>query len=279
MTKESVLSCRFFFVFLSFYFPFITFVFLRYIMKIQVISDIHREFGSTELCFDHADIVVLAGDVNVGTKGIKWIKEAIPNKPVIYILGNHEYYKGSYPKTLNKIKEASLDTNVHVLENAFIDIDGIRFHGATLWTDFSIFGNPVQYGMLCQPKMNDYKMIRRDLSYSKMRTLDTFKIHQFSKQWLLESLEDSKGLKNIVVTHHAPSIQSVPDHYKEDPLTAAYASDLEDVIKEYQPLYWIHGHIHTPCRYKIEKTEIICNPHGYIDEKYNGYDKELMIVV
>lgn len=248
-------------------------------MKIQVISDLHREFGSTELCFDQADVVVLAGDVNLGIKGIEWIKETISNKPVIYVLGNHEYYKGSYPKTLNKIKDAALDTNVHVLENTFIDIDGIRFHGATLWTDFSIFGNPVQYGMLCQPKMNDYKMIKRDPSYSKMRTLDTFKIHQLSKQWLKESLEDSKGLKNIVVTHHAPGIQSVPEHYKEDPLTAAYASDLEDVIKEYQPLYWIHGHIHTPCRYKIDETEVICNPHGYIDEKYNGYDKELLIVV
>jgi len=248
-------------------------------MKIQVISDLHREFGSTELCFDHSDIVVLAGDVNLGTKGIEWIKNAIPDKPVIYVLGNHEYYKGSYPKTLNKIKEAALDSNVFVLENSFVDIDGIRFHGATLWTDFSIFGNPVQYGMICQSKMNDYKMIRRDPSYSRMRTLDTFKIHQFSKQWLKESLEDSKGLKNIVVTHHAPSLKSVPEHYKEDPLTAAYVSDLEDLITEYQPLYWIHGHIHTPCRYKIEETEIICNPHGYIDEKYNGYDKELIVVV
>ncbi|WP_121488407.1 metallophosphoesterase [Chryseobacterium sp. 7] len=248
-------------------------------MKIQVISDLHREFGSTELCFDRSDIVVLAGDVNLGTKGIEWIKKAIPNKPVIYVLGNHEYYKGSYPKTLDKIKEAALNSNVHVLENSFVDIDDIRFHGSTLWTDFSIFGNPVQYGMLCQPKMNDYKMIRRDPSYSKMKTIDTFKIHQLSKQWLIESLEDSKGLKNIVVTHHAPSIQSVPEHYKEDPLTAAYASDLEDLISEYQPLYWIHGHIHTPCRYKIGETEIICNPHGYIDEKYNGYDKELIVFI
>lgn len=276
MRKNRCLGAGSFFVFpLSF----IIFGFLLFIMKIQIISDLHREFGSTELCFDHSDIVVLAGDVNLGTKGIEWIKNAIPDKPVIYVLGNHEYYKGSYPKTLHKIRDASLNSNVHVLENSFVDIDGIRFHGATLWTDFSIFGNPVQYGMLCQSKMNDYKMIRRDPSYSKMRTLDTFKIHQFSKEWLKESLESSKGLKNIVVTHHAPSIQSVPEHYKEDPVTSAYASDLECLLTEYKPLYWIHGHIHTPCRYKIGETEIICNPHGYIDEKYNGYDKELLIVV
>ncbi|REC62002.1 phosphoesterase [Chryseobacterium pennae] len=248
-------------------------------MRIQIISDLHQEFGRTELCFDNADVIVLAGDVNLGTKGIEWIKETIPGKPVIYILGNHEYYKGSYPKTLHKIKDEAEGSNVFVLENSFVDIEGVRFHGTTLWTDFSIFGNPVKYGMICQPKMNDYKKIRRDPSYSKMRTIDTFKIHQLSKVWLRENLEVSKELKNIVVTHHAPSIQSVPEHYKEDPLTSAYASSLEDVILEYQPLYWIHGHIHTPCRYSIGKTEVICNPHGYIDEKYNGYEKELIVEI
>lgn len=248
-------------------------------MRIQIISDLHQEFGSTELFFGNADIVVLAGDVNLGTKGVEWIKETIADKPVIYVLGNHEYYKGSYPKTLNKIKSAAQNSNVFVLEDSFVDIENVRFHGATLWTDFSIFGNPVEYGMLCQSKMNDYKMIKRDPSYSKLRTIDTFKIHQFSKTWLKESLENSKGLKNIVVTHHAPSLKSSPECYKQDPLTSAYVSDLEGMILEHQPLYWIHGHIHTPCRYTIGETEIICNPHGYIDEKYNGYQKELVVEI
>ena len=72
-------------------------------MKIQIISDLHQEFGISELCFDNADLVIFAGDINLGTKGIEWIKSKIKNIPVIYILGNHEYYKGSYPKTLNKI--------------------------------------------------------------------------------------------------------------------------------------------------------------------------------
>lgn len=248
-------------------------------MKIQIISDLHQEFGYTDLNFDRSDVVVLAGDVNLGTKGVEWIKSKIPDKPVLYVLGNHEYYKGSYPKTLNKIKEAAIGSNVIVLEDNFVDLDGIRFHGTTLWTDFSIFGDPMQYGMICQSAMNDYKKIKKDPSYSKMRTIDIFKIHQLSRIWLKESLTHSKDLKNIVITHHAPSIQSVPEHFKNDPVTSAYASNLEDFIVEHQPLYWIQGHIHTPCRYKIGKTEIICNPHGYIDEKYNGYDKELIIEV
>ena len=52
---------------------------------------------------------------------------------------------------------------------------------------------------------------------------------------------------------------------------------MELFIEEHQPDYWIHGHIHTPVRYHIGKTEIICNPVGYIDEPYNGYEKELII--
>lgn len=248
-------------------------------MKIQIISDLHQEFGISDLNFANADLVILAGDTNLGTKGMEWVKKHIRNKPVIYILGNHEYYKGSYPKTLHKILEASRDSNVTVLENKRMEFEGIRFHGATLWTDFSLFGSPVEYGIICQSQMNDYKQIRRDPTYSKLRSIDTFKIHQISRAWLEDSLEESKGYKNVVITHHAPSIKSAPELYRNDPVTAAYASDLESLISKYEPLYWIHGHIHTPTRYKIDQTEIICNPHGYLNEKYNGYNRELIIEI
>lgn len=249
-------------------------------MKIQILSDLHLEFGSSyALNFDKADIVILAGDTHLGIKGIEWVKKYIPGKKVIYLLGNHEYYKGSYPKTLNKILNAAADSNIHVLENSFVDIQNIRFHGCTLWTDFSVFGDPMQYGMICQQKMNDYKQIKRDPSYSKMRTIDVYGIHQRSKAWLDQSLKDSEQLQNIVITHHAPSLKSVPEIYKNDAVTAAYASNLEGFILEHQPRYWIHGHIHIPCRYEIGKTEIICNPHGYISEKDAGFNPELIIEV
>ena len=246
-------------------------------MKIQIVSDLHQEFGYSELSFDNADLVVFAGDVNLGIKGLHWIQSRIKNKPVIYVLGNHEYYKSSYPKVLNKLKTLVENSNIHVLENSFIDIDDIRFHGCTLWTDFTIFGDPMEYGIICQSSMNDYKMIKRDPTYSKLRSIDTYKIHQVSRKWLDESLQNSDKSKNIVVSHHAPSMQSVPEQYKKDPVTAAYASNIEELISKHQPDFWIHGHIHTPARYHIGKTEVICNPHGYIDDPYNGFDKELII--
>ena len=248
-------------------------------MKIQIISDLHQEFGQLDLNFENADIVIFAGDINYGTKGIEWIKSKIRDKPIIYILGNHEYYKGSYPKTLNQIRVAANGTNVFVLENNRIEIEGIRFHGATLWTDFALFGDPAEYGALCQTKMNDYRLIRKDPTYSKLRSIDTYNMHQISKRWLIESLEQSLVFRNIVITHHAPSVKSVPEEFKNNYLSSAYASNLDDLIIKYQPEYWIHGHIHTPIKYEIGKTKIICNPHGYIDEKYNGYEKELFIEI
>jgi Icc-related predicted phosphoesterase len=248
-------------------------------MKIQVISDLHQEFGYTELSFAGADVVVLAGDVNLGVKGIEWILSTVKDIPVVYILGNHEYYKGSYPKTLRKIQELSQDTNVQVLENRSVVIDDVTFHGATLWTNFELLGDSRVNGSICQEKMNDYKMIRRDPSYSKLRSIDTYVIHRSSMKWLEESLESSSTKKNIVVTHHAPSIQSVPEKDRANVLSSAYASNLEATIVKYKPDFWIHGHIHEPARYTIGNTTVLCNPHGYIDELYNGFNKNLIIEI
>ncbi len=106
-------------------------------MKIQIVSDLHREFGYTDLEIDLADVLILAGDIDIGIKGVEWLRSLKLDIPILYVLGNHEYYKGSYPKTLSKIKEAAIGTHINILENESIDIAGIRFHGTTLWTDFS----------------------------------------------------------------------------------------------------------------------------------------------
>src|SRR5688572_19092436 len=90
-------------------------------------------------------------------------------------------------------------------------------------------------GSICQGKMSDYKMIRRDPSYSKLRSIDTYVVHQASLKWLQASLESSTTKKNIVVTHHAPSAKSIPEEFKDDILSSAYASNLEPVILKYQP--------------------------------------------
>jgi hypothetical protein len=145
-----------------------------------------------------------------------------------------------------------------LLENKAVTIEDVTFHGATLWTDFALMGDSRLNGSICQGKMNDYKMIRRDPSYSKLRSIDTYLIHQQSLKWLQASLESSTTTKNIVVTHHAPSAKSVPEEYKDDIVASAYASNLESVILRYAPQFWIHGHIHVPIKYEVGSTKVLC---------------------
>jgi hypothetical protein len=165
------------------------------------------------------------------------------------------------------------------LENKAVVIEDVTFHGATLWTDFALLGDSRINGSICQGQMNDYKMIRKDPSYSKLRSIDTYGMHQVSFKWLQSSLEASTTNKNIVVTHHAPSPKSIPHEFKNDIVSSAYASDLEPFILQHQPQFWIHGHIHTPIKYEVGSTKVICNPHGYVNEPYNGFEPKLVIEI
>jgi predicted phosphodiesterase len=42
-------------------------------MKIQIVSDLHQEFGYNEISFEKADLIIFAGDTHIGTKGIEWM--------------------------------------------------------------------------------------------------------------------------------------------------------------------------------------------------------------
>jgi Icc-related predicted phosphoesterase len=248
-------------------------------MRVQIISDIHLEFGNREFDFSHADLLILAGDIHVGEKGLAWILEKVKNIPVLYVLGNHEYYKHSYPKLLYKLKTTARGTKVHVLENDAVTINGITFHGTTLWTDFELFGNPRIAGFECQQRMNDYKLIRRDPSYSKLRSLDTHIMHKESLKWLEKSLNESTAKTNVVITHHAPSIKSIPVEYQNDPISAGFASNLEAFILKAKPNLWVHGHVHNAFDYYIGETRVICNPKGYPGEEVVGFRDGLMVEV
>ena len=246
-------------------------------MNLQLLSDLHLEFEPFEYIPTSADVLVLAGDIHMGLKGLEWIKKVQLNIPVIYVLGNHEYYKQTYPKLIHKLKEEAKEHQIYILENETITLDGYHFHGATLWTDFNLFGDPRQVGIHCQSTMNDCKYIRRLPNYSKMRTIDLAHIHKQSKKWLEKSLQSTKRDKNIIITHHAPSIQSIPEVHHDNMINTAYASNMETFIHEYAPLLWLHGHIHTTVDYTIGSTRIMSNPKGYPDARNKVFNPTLLI--
>lgn len=157
-------------------------------MKLQLFSDLHLEFGDFSPESKSADIVILAGDIHIGTKGIEWALAQQFGCPVLYVLGNHEYYGQKYPGLIQKLKTAAEGTSVYVLENDFFELDGVGFHASTLWTDFRLYGNPAHAGYLSQQVITDFKKIRMEPLYSRVRAIDLAAIHSHSLNWLGKSL-------------------------------------------------------------------------------------------
>jgi len=238
-------------------------------MKIYVLSDLHNEFETFNPPETAADVVVLAGDIDIKDKGLAWAQEKFADTKVIWVLGNHEYYKKSYPRHLHKLKEMAEGTNVTILENDVVEIGDTIFLGCTLWTDFRLFGDPRISGIEATNSMSDYKKIRFGPSFRRLKSLDTVRIHNESIYWLKREVEKHRDRKLVIVTHHAPSRLSLPEEYSQDILSAAYASALDDFVASSGADLWIHGHVHTQRDYMIGKTRVVCNPRGYIPVEPN----------
>ncbi|MFB2967684.1 metallophosphoesterase [Aerosakkonema sp. BLCC-F183] len=246
-------------------------------MKLHILSDLHIEFESFTPLVNNADVIILAGDIHVGKKGVDWAKHYFPYLPVIYVLGNHEYYGKAFPKHIDDLKKAVEGTNIHILENDSLIINDIKFLGCTLWTDFSLFGDPKIAGYEATQIMTDYRKIRVSPDYRKLRSIDTTIIHNKSLRWLSEELLNNQNNKIVVITHHAPSKRSLPECDRDDILSAAYASNLDKFVEESSISLWIHGHIHCQHDYLLGSTRVICNPRGYPDERNNNFIPDLTI--
>ena len=79
--------------------------------------------------------------------------------------------------------------------------------------------------------MTDYHKIRVYPGYRKLRSIDTAGMHARSRFWLEEELEKQRGAKSVVVTHHAPSMRSIPQRFSDDLISAAYATHLDLLVE------------------------------------------------
>lgn len=248
-------------------------------MKILILSDLHLEFQEFRIPDTDADVIILAGDIHIGAKGLLWAVREVSDRPILYILGNHEYYTQAYPQLIGQLKEKSDGTNIRILENDCFIFNDVTFLGCTLWTNFRLFGDPISAGYRAMQKMNDYRKIRVSPQYSRLRSRDTAMIHQKSFSWLQANFDRSKTSKIVAITHHAPSKKSVPSHYLQDLLTAAYASNLDDAIAKSSVNLWIHGHLHHSVDYCIGNTRIVSNPRGYPQEFNPQFDPGFIVEI
>ncbi len=234
-------------------------------MKLHVLSDLHTEFAEFAPPETEADLVILAGDIGVGLAGLEWAAGAFPAKPVVYVPGNHEYY--DHDIRLMATLDPARPDPLHVLNDDVLEFGGVRFLGATLWTDFNFYGEG-KAGIARQRArawMRDFTVIGN--GGRRFTPEDSVALHRQSRTWLSEVLAMPFAGLTVVVTHHLPASPSVASQYADDPLNAAFASRLEDLIETYKPALWVHGHTHVPCDYRIFDTRVICNPRGYPGER------------
>ena len=257
-------------------------------MTLRIISDIHCNINSgqsTNFYFAPDDFVICCGDIS-GDRltSEKWINENI--KQGIVIGGNHlGYAHSTYDKeeSLNlsiKYLQSKFSSPVYFLENQCIIIDNICFIGCILFTDFNLYGNPDGCRFIAQKYLNDFRNVKL-YEKGKLRTISTedqLAFHKKSINFIEKTCQKHKDKKVVIITHHAPSLKSISEEYKNDLLSAVFASNLEYLFERYSNIkLWCHGHIHSSVDYKLGNARIIANPLGYGNENVN-FKKEGILV-
>ncbi len=245
-------------------------------MNILIYSDLHVESDDFQLPTIPVDAVVLAGDIGEGFKGLCWAERNFPDTPVIYVPGNQEFYYHDLDM-IDELK-ARAPSNIYVLHNNIAIINGVRFLGSILWTDFELNGSKckLQSMRAAQDKMSDFRAIKYDgWPFEPEASL---LLHQQSREWLTRALDIPYDGHTVVVTHHAPSRQSTHPRYQDNILNPAFASDLECLMDEKRVKYWIHGHTHDNFDYEVNGTRVLCNSRGYLaDSDFGDFQLEQTI--
>lgn len=248
-------------------------------MKLRVLSDLHLEFADWAPPPVSADVIVLAGDIHVGVAGIPWARRHFPDTPIVYVPGNHEFYGSDMETMLGQLRRAAGEHAVQLLDGDEAVIDGVRFLGATLWTDFCFNGHePRQIAramVLAQHGMVDYRAIRIR-EHELLSPQHTRSIHQLQAAWLAHRLAAPFDGATVVVTHHLPHRRSIAPKYEGDELNPSFVTHLPHLVRDPVSL-WIHGHTHESCKYSIGATQVVCNPRGYLPHEPNShFDPQLV---
>ena len=241
---------------------------------VAYLSDIHLEFypGGTNPVVDMAwptgDILCLAGDIgHPETPAYAGFLAECSRlfQYVFLVAGNHEYYQTSaHPsKTMHETDETIRDVcrrfhNVHFLSNASFHVPEFDLHvlGTTLWTG------------------GDVRPADRFL-YSDFRRIDDLRrgesmqnLHEASVRFLREHLPQHRhdGSTVLVLTHHLPSYELIAPMYRNSGLNHLFATNLDDLFRDYTIHHWVCGHSHQPTQTTIGDTKVWMNPIGYPGE-------------
>lgn len=228
-------------------------------LRLHILSDLHLSMQTIDPPDIQADICILAGDIARPQAAMQWASQI--KIPVIYVAGNHEFYGDSIPNIKQQLRQDADNYGIHLLDKSAITIAGVRFLGATLWTDFNLYGSELRPMAMqrCAEFMRDFKVIK-NADGSVFSPNDAAAIFREEYDWLDTEL-DNNETPTVVITHHAPCMRSVHPRFADSILSAGFVSDCLGLLG--RSALWVHGHTHDSFDYTVYGTRVICNPRGY----------------
>ena len=263
-------------------------------MKIQLLSDLHLE---THPHFvpqaADADVLVLAGDIGSYQAGSMLLDPYDPDfglgrfsplngwpTPVLFVPGNHEYDNLDWDEAHQRLQATCARLHITWLERQVLSLQGVRFIGSTLWSDFDALG-PLAGGAVSSAPVSDSALTQqlkaRDKAFRAadfyLRKTGTTRCGEAflsaavralaleSQDWLAQQLALPFAGPTVVVTHFAPSLLSTDPRYGRTPGTAGFCNALDPLLAQAQ--LWLHGHVHCPMDYVQHGCRVVANPLGY----------------
>jgi predicted phosphodiesterase len=234
------------------------------LMKIQILSDIHMEMGINPLLKNFkpaGDVLILAGDIT-NWKGPSRVETVFGDSgvPIIYVPGNHEFYGTDHRTGLLRFRDwftsdkKTCKSDIHFLDNAFVDINGVRFIGSTYWSHVS----PLEQAEVHRC-VADFHVI------SGMTVDHQRRLHEEAKRFIKFAAEEAraKGLKTVVVTHFPPSWQAREERFKASALGSYFYNEDDQFVELIDPAVWIYGHTHGNLEFKCGNVPVVTNQMGY----------------
>ena len=265
-------------------------------MNIQLLSDLHLESNPhfTSRPVPESDVLVLAGDIGSYQNGSQLLTLGMADfglarfsplpvsqggaawpTPVFFVPGNHEYDGLDFDEAHARLRTACERLGIVWLEQqTVVLLQGVRFIGCTLWTDFDALTTERAFTgevtLAEQLKLRDKAMRAANFYLKKNHSLragvpllaDAVREQGLASQaWLRQALAVPFEGKTVVVTHFAPSLRSADPRYGLSPGTAGFCNALDDLLPLAQ--LWLHGHLHCPNDYMHNGCRVVANPLGY----------------
>ena len=254
-------------------------------MKLHILSDLHLGVQGMAQPRTDADLVVLAGDISRPEHAAPWALAF--DKPVLYVIGNHEFYGSSLPEVKAEFHRRFDGTHVHLLDDSAIELGGVRFLGSTLWTDFCANGTgdkQTEAMLKAREFMYDFKRVRIGALPTDpiLTPEDTTQLFAASRRWLDTELAKPFAGPTVVITHHAPTLHSIHPRFAGSPFNAAFVSDAAFLLQGGRAQLWIHGHTHDSFDYTVDGTRVLCNPRGYAKDgvvENARFDPQLVVAL